>query len=63
MWEQPELTVRPYVLEGEPVAYGGEQDRNSYTNSINRLQKTERKAVNGAENSISASFSNASSAL
>jgi len=30
MWDEPELVVRPYVLEGEPVAYGGEQDRNEW---------------------------------
>ena len=30
MWEQPELVLRPYVLEGEPIAYGGEQDRNEW---------------------------------
>ena len=30
MWDEPELVLRPYVLEGEPVAYGGEQDRNEW---------------------------------
>lgn len=30
MWDQPELVLRPYVLDGEPVAYGGEQDRNEW---------------------------------
>ena len=34
MWEEPKLTVRPYRVAGEMVAYGGEQDREDFFNNI-----------------------------
>ncbi len=34
MWEEEGLVVRPLALEGEPVAYGGDQDRNDFFESL-----------------------------
>lgn len=34
MWEEPKLTIRPYRVAGELVAYGGEQDREDFFNNI-----------------------------
>ncbi len=34
MWEEPKLTVRPYRVTGEFIAYGGEQDREDFFSNI-----------------------------
>lgn len=34
MWEEPKLTVRPYRVTGELIAYGGEQDREEFFSNI-----------------------------
>ena len=34
MWEESDLVLRPLVLSGEPVAYGGEVDRDAWFNTI-----------------------------
>jgi len=34
MWEEDGLVIRPLALEGEPVPYGGEQDRNLFFKTL-----------------------------
>jgi len=34
MWEENDLVVRPLVLAGEPLAYGGAQDRDEFFESL-----------------------------
>lgn len=34
MWEEPELTIRPYRISGEMVAYGGEKTREEFFQDI-----------------------------
>jgi len=34
MWEEDNIVVRPLVLDGEPVSYGGAQDRNEFFETL-----------------------------
>lgn len=34
MWEDPAVTIRPYRVSGEIIAYGGEQDREEFFSNI-----------------------------
>lgn len=34
MWKEPDLVVHPYVLPGELVIYGGEQDRDKFFSKL-----------------------------